>query len=250
MAAKPLTTEAIAITEKKMDMALGWASEFLASTTSLKCPKIREIKAGNREGYRGSSFHMQNKMQKFPNNATQDRPRKLQRFMDSRSSLRQGALANRRSNFQGNQFALATEVARKAAVAPIRPRAFTRRAPNWNKTRIHRQAISLDSFDQTPFCCEEVEAEFQDVMVDAPPPVPKKSFTNGNFVPKVSAPAQQQTNATPRQRPQTLDSLFANMKEQRLRVLSQRQNGGGGGAQQQRNGGRQQRPPWGKRPFW
>lgn len=76
------------------------------------------------------------------------------------------------------------------------------------------------------------------------------SFLPPTFLLQVSAPAQQQTNATPRQRPQTLDSLFANMKEQRLRVLSQRQNGGGGGAQQQRNGGRQQRPPWGKRPFW
>ena len=37
MAAKPLTTEAIAITEKKMDMALGWASEFLASVPLCSC---------------------------------------------------------------------------------------------------------------------------------------------------------------------------------------------------------------------
>ena len=207
MAAKPLTTEAIAITEKKMDMALDDIIK-MSKNTGNKGRKQRRLP---------------NKLQKFPNNATQDRPRKLQRFMDSRSSLRQGALANRRSNFQGNQFALATEVARKAAVAPIRPRPFNRRAPNWNKTR-----------------------------VEAHPPVPRKPFTNGNFVPKVSAPAQPQTNTTPRQRPQTLDSLFANMKEQRLRVLSQRQNGGGGvqQQQQQRHGGRQQRPPWGKRPFW
>lgn len=119
MAAKPLTTEAIAITEKKMDMALDDIIK-MSKNTGNKGRKQRRLP---------------NKMQKFPNNATQDRPRKLQRFMDSRSSLRQGALANRRSNFQGNQFALATEVARKAAVAPIRPRAFTRRAPNWNKTR-------------------------------------------------------------------------------------------------------------------
>ncbi|XP_022985420.1 uncharacterized protein LOC111483428 isoform X2 [Cucurbita maxima] len=204
MAAKPLTTEAIAVTEKKMDMALD---------DIIKMSKITGNKARKERRF-------PNKMQKFPNNVTQDRPRKLQRFMDSRSSVRQGALAKRRSNFQGNQFALTTEVSRRAVVAPTRPRAFYRRAPNWNKTR-----------------------------VDAPP-VPRKPFNNRTFVPKVAAPAQPQTNATQRQRPQTnatqrqrpqtLDSLFANMKEQRLRVLSQRQNG----AAQQRNGGRQQIPPW------
>ncbi|XP_023552872.1 uncharacterized protein LOC111810397 [Cucurbita pepo subsp. pepo] len=192
MAAKPLTTEAIAVTEKKMDMALDDIIK-MSKNTANKARKERRFS---------------NKMQKFPNNATQDRP-----FFF-------GALAKRRSNFQGNQFALTTEVARRAVVAPTRPRAFYRRAPNWNKTR-----------------------------VDAPP-VPRKPFNNRTFVPKVAAPAQPQTNATlrqrpqtnatQRQRPQTLDSLFANMKEQRLRVLSQRQNG----AAQQRNGGRQQIPPW------
>lgn len=38
----------------------------------------------------------------------------------------QGALAQRRSNFQGNQFPVTTEVARKAAVAPLRGRPFVR----------------------------------------------------------------------------------------------------------------------------
>lgn len=48
----------------------------------------------------------------------------------------QGALAQRRSNFQGNQFPLATEAARKAAAGPLRNRAFGHnRAANWNKTR-------------------------------------------------------------------------------------------------------------------
>lgn len=87
----------------------------------------------------------------------------MRRFMDTRSSLRQvmmwvasevnfinfvvkcisdvngpftfgyqGALAQRRSNFQGNQFPLAAEFARKAAVAPLRNRAFGyNRMPNW-----------------------------------------------------------------------------------------------------------------------
>lgn len=44
----------------------------------------------------------------------------------------QGVLAQRRSNFQGNQFPLATEFARKAAVAPLRNRAFSHnRLANW-----------------------------------------------------------------------------------------------------------------------
>ncbi|GKA00271.1 hypothetical protein Tco_0672821 [Tanacetum coccineum] len=65
-----------------------------------------------------------NKNQKFTNNVAQDKSMKLRRFMDSRSSVRQGALAQRRSNFQGNQFPLTTQAARKAAVAPIRNRNF------------------------------------------------------------------------------------------------------------------------------
>lgn len=36
----------------------------------------------------------------------------------------QGVLAQRRSNFQGNHFPLAAAEARRAAVAPVRNRAF------------------------------------------------------------------------------------------------------------------------------
>lgn len=44
----------------------------------------------------------------------------------------QGVLAQRRSNFQGNQFPLATDFARKAAVAPLGNRAFSHnRMANW-----------------------------------------------------------------------------------------------------------------------
>lgn len=49
----------------------------------------------------------------------------------------------------------------------------------------------------------------------------------------------QQANIVPKQKPQTLDSLFANMKEQRMRVLSQQNNNG-----PRRNGGGQLRLPW------
>ncbi|KAL2551018.1 Uncharacterized protein Fot_12548 [Forsythia ovata] len=96
-----------------------------------------------------------------------------------------GALARRRSNFQGNQFPLATEAARKVAVAPIRNRSFNQSRPvNTNKPR------------------------------GWAPSVQKNSANGGGFTLKV----------VPKQRSQTLDSLFSNMKEQRMRVLSRQNN--------------------------
>lgn len=47
----------------------------------------------------------------------------------------------------------------------------------------------------------------------------------------------QEGNAVPKQR-STLDSLFANMKEQRMKIMSQQNNVA------QRNGGALRRPPW------
>ncbi|KAB2054317.1 hypothetical protein E1A91_A12G258100v1 [Gossypium mustelinum] len=44
--------------------------------------------------------------------------------MDSCSSLRQGVLAQRRSNIQGNRFPFTAEASRRAAVAPLRFGAF------------------------------------------------------------------------------------------------------------------------------
>ncbi|RDX73168.1 hypothetical protein CR513_47266, partial [Mucuna pruriens] len=56
----------------------------------------------------------------------------------------------------------------------------------------------------------------------------------------LASPQKQQENVDimPKQRPQMLDSLFANMKEQRMRVLSMQNNA------VQRNGGRNKRLPW------
>lgn len=49
----------------------------------------------------------------------------------------QGALAQRRSNFQGNQFPVANMVARKAAAAPIRNRPYMgNRIVNRNPNRL------------------------------------------------------------------------------------------------------------------
>ncbi|PSS11303.1 UAP56-interacting factor like [Actinidia chinensis var. chinensis] len=203
MAAKPLTTERIALTEKKMDMTLDDIIKMSKNNTSkTKTPRVS------------------NRSQKFLNNGAQEKTSKVRRFMDSRSSMRQGVLAQRRSNFKGNQFPLATEAARKAAVAPIRNRAFNR---GWgfdvNKPRVRA------------------------------PPVQRKA-ANGRFTVKPQPQAQPQpqpqpqVNLVPKQRPQTLDAMFANMKEQRMRALSHQNNGG------RRNGsGQQQRQQWGRGRF-
>ncbi|KAG4972874.1 hypothetical protein AAZX31_11G017200 [Glycine max] len=200
MAAKPLTTEAIALTEKKMDMTL---DDIIKMSKNPKNKKQRRVP---------------NKSQKFSNNFTQDKSAKVQRYMESRSSLRQGALAKRRSNFQGNQFPAAVEVARKAVTAPLHNRVPNRnRVANWNKTRFQV-------------------------------PVGQRRAANGGFAAKqqpLPSPQKQQENVDimPKQKPQTLDSLFANMKEQRMRVLSMQNNA------VQRNGGGNRRLPWGRGRF-
>lgn len=119
MATKPITSEAIALTEKKMDMTLDDIIKM--SKTNDAKPKKQRVS---------------NRNQKFVNNVTQDKSARLRKFMDTRSSLRQGVLARKRSNFQGNQFPLATEAARKAAAVPARNRRFNRnRTFNVNKPR-------------------------------------------------------------------------------------------------------------------
>ncbi|KAL7159910.1 hypothetical protein ABFS83_01G059400 [Erythranthe nasuta] len=200
MAAKPLTNEAIALTEKKMDMTLD-----------------EIIKMSKSDGTKPK--RVSNRGQKFVDYAARDKSSKSRTFMDTRSSLRQGALARRRSNFQGNQnlqgnqnfqgnqFPLATEAARKAAVAPIRNRTFNRgRQFNVNKPSFGSQAVK------------------------------KVAANGGGFT--VKKPLQQ-GNIMPKKKPtQTLDSRFASMKEQRMKGLSQQSNG------QRRNGGGQAGVPW------
>ncbi|KAG6478686.1 hypothetical protein ZIOFF_062130 [Zingiber officinale] len=88
MATKALTKEAIAMTEKKMNMSLGMPRTFSVAS------EIKHQGFQNRNPSHGNTM--------------------LQGFMDSRSSIRQGVLAKRRSNFHGNQFPVNTEVARKA----------------------------------------------------------------------------------------------------------------------------------------
>ncbi|KAK6116997.1 hypothetical protein DH2020_049241 [Rehmannia glutinosa] len=198
MATKPLTSEAIALTEKKMDMTLDDI-----------------IKMSKNHAMKPKKQRVSNRGQKFVNNVPQDNSLKVRRFMDTRSSLRQvcqkmiESVPSMRSNFQGNQFPLATEAAKKAAIAPIRNRAFNRSRPfNVNKPRIGASTVQ------------------------------KNVVNGGGFTVKKSV--QQAANVGPRQKPQTLDSLFANMKEERMRVLVRsRQNNG-----PRRNGGGQLGVPW------
>ncbi|XP_076904002.1 uncharacterized protein LOC143559245 [Bidens hawaiensis] len=202
MAGKPLTTVEIALTEKKMDMTLD---------------DIIKMSKNGTGANKGKKQRLPNKNQKFSNNAVQDKSMRLRRFMDSRSTLRQGALAQRRSNFQGNQFPLAAEAARKAAVAPIHNRNFNR---------------------------------YQTVTSYKPRGVTRPAKNNGGFAVK------KQVKVVSKQKTQTLDSLFANMKEQRMQQQQQKQNQSGrrntAGQQPKqnqsgrRNGAGQHRPgpPW------
>ncbi|XP_008793147.1 uncharacterized protein LOC103709518 [Phoenix dactylifera] len=167
MAAKPLTTEAIALTEKKMDMTLDDIIKMSKKNMSKgKRPPRQPIKS------RG-----------FQNGNASQGNAKAQRFMDSRSSIRQGVLAQRRSNFRGNQFPVTTEIARRAVAMPIR------RGVNWNRPRVAVASVQRKSAAD--------------------------SFAGKDKV-------------VSKQRPQTLDALFANMKEQRMKAMSQHAINGNG----------------------
>ncbi|KAJ0105391.1 hypothetical protein Patl1_17516 [Pistacia atlantica] len=215
MAAKPLTTEAIALTEKKMDMSLDDIIKMSKNPAATKPKQQRRPP---------------NKSQKSFNNAVQDKALKVRQHMGSRSSVRQGVLAQRRSNFQNNHFPLANEAARKAVVAPVRNRAFNGSMVTNKMKRASwplHGGLSLLVWDMKafPFHCEAWTSEpcsaignfcgTKELMVGAMPV--QRKVANGGFVAK----SPQQDNGGPKQlRPQTLDSLFANMKEQRMKGLS------------------------------
>ncbi|KAJ7952151.1 Ribosome maturation factor [Quillaja saponaria] len=161
-----------------------------------------------------------NKNKKFSNSLAQDKSAKLRPFYGLK--LFRGFFAKRRSHFQGNQFPVAAEVARKAAVAPLHNRASnSSRIANWNKARVS-VPLGQRRAANRPFTAK-------------PLPLPEQQ--------QPQQMQRQEVNAVPKQRPQTLDSLFANMKEQRMRVQSRQNNS------VPRIGGGQRRPPWGRGRF-
>ncbi|CAI0441127.1 unnamed protein product [Linum tenue] len=203
MATKPLTHEEIANTEKKLDMPLDDIIK-MSKTSTAKPNKQRRAP---------------NKNQRMFNNSAQEKALKVQKYMASRPFVRQGALAQRRSNFQGNHFPIAKDIAQKAAVAPLRNRPFERNLmSNPNKARYSLALIS-------GFCSRATSYERY-------PPQSQQQHGNGGM----------------KQRPQTLDAMFANMKEQRMRALVQQNNAvrHNNGARQN-SGVRQNNNNWGQR---
>ncbi|KAE8725307.1 Pentatricopeptide repeat superfamily protein isoform 1 [Hibiscus syriacus] len=214
MAAKPLTSETIALTEKKMDMTLDDIIK-MSKNTSNKGKKPQRIP---------------NKNQRHVSNAAKDKAFKVRQYMDSRASLRQGALAQRRSNFRGNGFPFAAEAARRAAVAPIWNRTLNNsRVANLNKPRIGAPRVQRKAgnggFSVKPQWQQPLQQQHQQQQHQ-------------------QQQGERQGNTRTKQKPKTLDSLFAIMKEERTRVFSSHQNNNVAA-----NGGGRQRMSWGRGRF-
>ncbi|KAK9668408.1 hypothetical protein RND81_13G058400 [Saponaria officinalis] len=194
MALKPLSEEAIALTEKKMDMSLD---------DIIKMSKTDAGKKKQREPIKSRGNY----------NRNHDRSFKVRQFVDSRSTLRQGAFAQKRSSFQGNFFPLAAEAARKAANATFHNRPFNHRnAGNWNKTRPggppRRQGNASNGSNALTQQQRQKQHQRQNQQQQQQhqEPLPREEMIHN-------------------QKPKTLDSLFANMKEQRMRAFNRPNNG-------------------------
>ncbi|XP_074573767.1 uncharacterized protein LOC141830179 [Curcuma longa] len=124
MATKALTKEAIAMNEKKMNMSLDdiikMSKKNAAKGKRPPRPPIKSQGFQNRNPSRGNPV--------------------LQGFMDSRSSIRQGVLAKRRSNFHGNQFPVISEVARKAAAISVQNRMINQNGRRVSTPTLQRSA--------------------------------------------------------------------------------------------------------------
>ncbi|CAH8388534.1 unnamed protein product [Eruca vesicaria subsp. sativa] len=207
---KPITTETVALTEKKMDMSLDAIIKMSKSNTNVN---------------KGKKQRASNKKDNF-NGAAKNSTVKSQRYMDSRSDVRQGAFAKRRSSFQGNQFPFTTAVARNVASgAPPRGRPYNAgRMANTNQSRFITPQAPYGSAPRAFVAKQQQQWEKID----------QKQGNGGGGQ---------------RQGPQTLDSRFANMKEERMRMRMRRftekgnnvGNNNGVGLQYQ------QQCPWGRR---
>ncbi|TVU06341.1 hypothetical protein EJB05_49550, partial [Eragrostis curvula] len=166
----PITAEAIAFTEKKMDMTL----EDIIKMSKKKNP-------GGKKPPRQPI-----KKRPFQNGNSNQGNAKVQRFMESRSSIRQGVLAQRRSNLGGNQFAATKQAAKKAASMPVRNN-------RWNKpsasTLVQRRPVG-DAFqngkgkegqNQTPRTMDALFAQMKAQRMKSTPqqqanPAPGRQF--------------------------------------------------------------------------
>ncbi|KAI4364961.1 hypothetical protein MLD38_020993 [Melastoma candidum] len=166
MATKPMTKEAIALTEKKMDMAL----DDIIKMSKTGGPKVKKSR-------------LPNKSHRNFSNVAQQKTTRFKQYMNSRSSVRQGVLAQRRSNFQGSQFPLTNEAAKRASALPFR-NGFLIRERRGNPNR-GRNGAAFSNFNSS----DETYAQWE----------------------------QQQEQITgPKEKLHTLDVLFASLKEQRL----------------------------------
>ncbi|KAF3342053.1 hypothetical protein FCM35_KLT00691 [Carex littledalei] len=117
MATKPPTVATIALTEKKMDMTL---DEIISMSK----------KKNTARGRVPQRAPIKNKV--FQNGGPPPKGFKARQFTDSRSAMRQGVLAQRRTNFNGKtNFPATSNIAKKAAAAPIRSRPV-----RWNQPRV------------------------------------------------------------------------------------------------------------------
>ncbi|CAN0840957.1 hypothetical protein LINGRAHAP2_LOCUS3026 [Linum grandiflorum] len=259
-ALRPLTREQIANTEKKLDMPLGMypSSTFnsassmsssppllfdfdhswfvlapLCSDAIIKLSKTASTAKPNKQS------RVPNKNQKVFNNHVQGKAFK-------------GALAQKRSNFQGSHFPIAKDFARKAAVVPLRNsnRPFNNNAmPNANKARIllllptMSYCLGICSCYLCQFCLSiwnHGHVSDHKFPVDKEIPFLMSRCRVGHVMHQILLPfglgqpgrapqqqQQQQGDGGIKPRIQTLDAMFANMKEQRTRAsLQQQQNNG------------------------
>ncbi|KAL0688231.1 hypothetical protein Bca4012_087908 [Brassica carinata] len=129
-----LVADPIALNEKKVAMALD---------------DLIKLSKRNTKGNKGrSSRRPKNKNRNFNGAARNGNPSKEKHYVNSLSGVRQGAVEKRRSNFKGNQFPIATNVACKAAtVAPlrVRRRAFNAgRMASANQSRGFETGLAFD----------------------------------------------------------------------------------------------------------
>ncbi|ONM04908.1 hypothetical protein ZEAMMB73_Zm00001d032350 [Zea mays] len=207
MESPPLTAEAIAYTEKKMDMAL----EDIIKMSKKKNP------GGKKPPRQPIKKHP------FQNGNSNKGNGKVQSFMESRSTIRQGVLAQRRSNLGGNQFPATKQAAKKAAVMPMHKGAI-----RWNKPS--HVFISINCYGQGRYM-----PEFELVLTTGSLAVFSVYLLNDECSVNLGASTLVQRrpvggafqNAKVKESnqaaPRTMDALFAQMKAQRLRTVPQQQ---------------------------